>query len=285
MPEMDKSVVQKIEAYAAELKESILRTIHRAGEGHVCLALSLADIVSVLYCHVLRKDVDNLEWPQRDRVLLSKGHGCVVLYAAMAKAGYFPAEWLDSFLKMDTNLPGHPDLRRTPGVEMSTGSLGQGLSVGMGIALAGRLDGLDYRTFVLLGDGECNEGMIWEAAMAAAHHKVDTLVAIIDRNHFQCDGFSKDVMDLEPFVDKWRSFGWSTLEIDGHNIEEILQALSTLPHEKGKPTAIVANTVKGKGVSFMENRVEWHYRAPNDEELELALAELAKSREMQQWKF
>lgn len=280
MRDINPDLVSKLNKHSAALRTSIVRVIHKAGEGHIASALSLSDVVATLYFHTLRHDPKNPRWPQRDRVILSKGHGCVVLYAALARAGYFPAEWLDTFLQMDTNLPGHPDMRRTPGIEMNTGSLGHGLSVGVGIALAGKADVRDYRTFVLIGDGECNEGMIWEAAMAAAHYSLDNLVAIVDRNRFQCDGPSNEVMNVEPFVKKWESFGWATVDIDGHDIAQIVQALECTPRTQGRPTAIVANTVKGKGVSFMEQDcVAWHYRAPNDQELELALAELARAQE------
>ena len=212
-------------------------------------------------------------WPDRDRFVLSKAHACPVLYAVLAQAGYYPEEELLTFRKIDSRLQGHAHIK-TPGVEMSGGSLGQGLSFGVGTALASRLDGRDSRTYVLLGDGECDEGQVWEAAMSAAHYKLDNLTAVVDRNRIQNDRWTSDVMDLEPLADKWCAFGWHTVEIDGHDFAEVLPALEEAVNTKGSPTVIIARTVKGKGVSFMENNLDFHGKAPSSEELEAALKEI-----------
>lgn len=269
-------LVRNLQLHALAVKKESLKMVHRAGEGHGVSALSIADIVTTLYFHVLKHDPKNPKLENRDRFLLSKGHACVALYAALQRAGYFPFDWLETFLKMDTLLPGHPDMHRVPGVEMSTGSLGHGLSIGVGMALAARADNNPGRVFVLLGDGESNEGMVWEAAMAGSHYKLDNLIAIIDRNKMQCDGPIESILNTEPMTSKWESFGWAVIDVDGHNITELVNAFDNIPKKKSKPTAIVARTVKGKGVSFMENKVEWHYRAPNAEELKLAFEELEK---------
>jgi transketolase len=219
-------------------------------------------------------DPANPKWPDRDRFVLSKGHAAPVLYAALAEKGYFPKEELVTLRKTGSRLQGHPSMKHVPGVDMSTGSLGQGLSAANGMALAGRLDGKGYRVYVVLGDGENQEGQVWEAAMAAAHYKLDNVVGIIDHNGLQIDGPTADVMSPEPIADKWRAFGWHVIEINGHDFTEIINALQKAKDVKGKPTMIVANTVKGKGVSFMENQVGWHGNAPNPEQTGQALCEL-----------
>ncbi|MHB8157306.1 MAG: transketolase [Desulfocucumaceae bacterium] len=270
-----KEEVAALKARACEMRQDIIRMLCRAGSGHPGGSLSAADIVAALYFKVMRIDPDNPKKPDRDRFVLSKGHAAPVLYSALAQRGYFPREELDTLRKLGSRLQGHPDMKRLPGVEMSTGSLGQGLSAANGMALAGKLDRLDYRVYVLLGDGENQEGQVWEAAMAAAHYKLDNLTAFVDHNRLQIDGPIEEVMSPEPVADKWKAFGWDVQVIDGHDMLQILQALEKASTVRGKPQMIVAETVKGKGVSFMENGVGWHGVAPKQEEMEKALAELA----------
>ena len=222
----------------------------------------------------MRLDPSRPDWPDRDRFVLSKGHAAPVLYAALAERGFFPVEELLNLRKLGSRLQGHPDMRKVPGVEMSTGSLGQGLSAANGMALAARLDRRDYRVYVLLGDGEIQEGQIWEASMAAAHYKLDNVTAFLDHNGYQIDGPVREVMSPEPVAAKWRAFGWHVIEIDGHNLSEILSALAEAKTVRGRPTMIVAETVKGRGVSFMEGQVDWHGVAPKPAERDRALAEL-----------
>ena len=264
-----------MEEIAKTLRRHVIVMIEKAGSGHPGGSLSSADIVTALYFKVMRHRPSDPDWSERDRFILSKGHAAPVLYAALAEKDYFPVEWLLTLRKSDSRLQGHTDRTLTPGVEMSSGSLGQGLSFGVGVALAGRLDSLNHRTFVLLGGGECDEGQVWEAAMSAAHFKLDRLVAIVDHNRQQIDGWNKDVMSIEPLGDKWCSFGWHVIEIDGHDFDQILLAFEQTEFVKGQPTVIIAHTVKGKGVSFMENNLEFHGRAPTREEAEKALKELA----------
>jgi len=246
----------------------------KAGSGHPGGSLSAADIVTTLYFKILRHNPKNPRWKDRDRFILSKGHAAPILYAALAENGYFPLEELSTLRRPGSCLQGHCDMTATPGIEMSSGSLGQGLSFGIGIALAGRLDARDYRVYVLLGDGECDEGQVWEAAMASAHFKLDNMVAIIDHNEQQIDGWNYEVMNLEPLAEKWKSFGWHTIEVDGHDFTQLLSALEKAKQIKGKPTAIIAKTVKGKGVSFMERNIDFHGKAPTSEEVKKALEEL-----------
>lgn len=271
--EMEKEV-QMLSSRANEIRQDIIRMLGRAGSGHPGGSLSAADIVTALYFRVMRIDPDNPKDPGRDRFILSKGHAAPVLYAALANRGFFPREELLTLRKLGSRLQGHPDMKKLPGVEMSTGSLGQGLSVANGLALAGKLDGLDYRVYALLGDGEIQEGQIWEAAMAAAHYRLDNLIAFLDHNRMQIDGTTDQVMSPEPVADKWRAFGWDVREIDGHDMAQILQAVDQAQKVKGKPHMIIAETIKGKGVSFMENQVGWHGVAPKPDEIERALAEL-----------
>jgi transketolase len=259
---------------AKKLRRHVITMIAKAGRGHPGGSLSAADIVTTLYFKALHHDPKNPHWPDRDRFVLSKGHAAPILYAALAECSYFPVSELATLRKLGSRLQGHTDMRLTPGVEMSSGSLGQGLSFGIGIALAGKMDTRNYHVYVLLGDGECDEGQVWEAAMFAAHHNVDNLTAIVDHNMLQLDGRCCDIMGLEPLADKWKSFNWHVLEIDGHDISQILPALDKAKATKGKPTVIIANTIKGKGVSFMENNVEFHGKAPNAQETETALKEL-----------
>jgi transketolase len=267
--------VAELEKMARQLRRQVITMIATAGSGHPGGSLSAADIVTALYFKVMRHDAKNPQWLDRDRFVLSKGHAAPILYAALAECGYFPVEELSTLRKLGSRLQGHTDRTLTPGVEMSAGSLGQGLSFGIGIALAGSLDKRDYQVYVLLGDGECEEGQIWEAALFAPHHKMDNLTAIVDHNDIQLDGRVCDIMGLEPLLDKWRAFNWHVLEINGHDITQILEALKEAGEIKGKPTVIIAHTIKGKGVSFMENNVDFHGKAPTAQEVEIALKELA----------
>ncbi len=266
--------IGELKKIAKAIRRHILTMTANANSGHPGGSLSSVEILTSLYFGgVLRYDPKDISWPDRDRFVLSKGHACPVLYAALAEAGYFPVEELMTYRKINSRLQGHAH-PKTPGVEMSSGSLGMGLSFGLGAALAGRLDERSYRVYALLGDGECDEGQVWEAAMAAAHHKADNLTAIVDRNRIQNDRFTDEVMQLEPLADKWRAFGWHVQEIAGHDIEEVLSALNRTREIKGQPSVIIAHTVKGKGVSFMENNPAFHGKPANAEQLEKALAEI-----------
>jgi transketolase len=267
--------VQALEGQARVIRRDIIRMIYAAQSGHPGGALSATDIVTALYFHFMRVDPRDPRWPDRDRFLLSKGHACPVWYAALAEKGFFPVEELKTLRQINGRLQGHPDMLKTPGVDMTTGSLGQGLSIAVGMALGLRLDGRDARVYVILGDGELNEGQIWEAAMAAAKYGLDHLLAIVDYNDLQLDGYCHDVMPIEPLADKWRAFNWQVAEIDGHDMHQILAAIEGAQHTEGRPTVIIAHTVKGKGVSFMENDCDWHGRAPNEAQYRQAMAELA----------
>jgi transketolase len=267
--------IPDLEQMAKQLRRHVITMIATAGSGHPGGSLSAADIVTALYFKVMHHDPKNPQWPDRDRFVLSKGHAAPILYAALAECGYFPVEELSTLRKLGSRLQGHTDRTLTPGVEMSAGSLGQGLSYGIGMALAGRLDKKGYRVYVLIGDGECDEGQVWEAAMFAPHHRMDNITAIVDHNDLQLDGRVCDIMGLEPLADKWRAFNWNVLEINGHDFKEILQALKKAGEVKGKPTVIIAHTIKGKGVSFMEGNVDFHGKAPTPQETEQALKELA----------
>jgi transketolase len=266
---------EDLKEVARRLRRHIVTMIGRAGSGHPGGSLSAVEIATALYWRVLRHKPADPQWPDRDRFILSKGHAAPLLYAVLAECGYIPVGELDTLRQIGSRLQGHGDCCATPGVEMSSGSLGQGLSFGVGAALAGRLDKKDYRVYVLLSDGECDEGQTWEAAMAAAHYKLDNLTAIVDKNEIQLSGFTKDIMSLEPLPAKWDAFGWRASEVDGNDIDEVLAALEDAKKVKGQPAAIIAHTVKGKGVSFMENNVDFHGKAPNAEQLEKALKELA----------
>jgi len=272
---LEKEILKELEAQARQIRRDIITMVGEAGSGHTGGSLSAADIVTALYFYLMRNDPANPKHPDRDRFVLSKGHAAPVLYAALAQRGYFPKEEIHTLRKLGSQLQGHPDMQKVPGVEMSTGSLGQGLSAAVGMALAGKLDKKKYQVYTLLGDGEIQEGMVWEAAMAAAHFKLDNLTAFLDYNGFQIDGPVSDIMNPEPVADKWKAFGWHVVEIDGHNMEEIIAAVKIAKSTFGKPTMIVAKTVKGKGVSFMENQVGWHGVAPKPDEMERALAELS----------
>ncbi|MDR5696048.1 MAG: transketolase [Armatimonadota bacterium] len=271
---VDATVIEKLEKKARELRKTILRMITMAGSGHPGGSLSSIDLLVALYYHHLRHDPKNPKWPDRDRFVLSKGHGCPALYAVLADCGYFGEEHLWTLRKVGSILQGHPDMTRTPGVEISTGSLGMGFSAAIGMALGARLSGRSYRVYALLGDGECQEGAVWEGAMFAAHYGLDNLTAIVDRNGLQQTGKTEERIRLEPLASKWEAFGWRVLEIDGHSFPQILTALEEAKGTRGRPTVIIAHTVKGKGVSFIEGVVGFHGKATTPEELERALVEL-----------
>lgn len=266
--------VADMETIARRLRRHIVSMIARANSGHPGGSLSAVEILTALYFRVLRHNPQDPRWPDRDRFVLSKGHAAPALYSVLAECGYFPVEELSTLRQMDSRLQGHTDRKLTPGVEMSAGALGQGLSFALGAALAARLNSQHHHVYALLGDGECDEGQVWEAAMAAAHFKADNLTAIIDRNGIQLDGWTRDVMNLEPFADKWKAFGWNVIETDGHDIARLIQAFDQATKATDKPSVIIAHTVKGKGVSFMENNPDFHGKAPNKAELEQALKEL-----------
>lgn len=260
--------------FARLIRRDSLEMICRARSSHIGSCFSIAEILAVLYGRILKIAPLRPNWPDRDRFILSKGHACAALYSALATKGFFPRSWLKQFYADGSALPGHAT-RTVPGVEVSTGSLGHGLSLGCGMALAAQQSPAPFRVFVLLSDGECDEGSVWEAVLFAAHHRLDSLTAIVDYNKIQSLGHVSDVLDLAPFAEKWRACRWSVREIDGHNLEEIEEALSCVAFEAGTPSCIIAHTVKGRGVSFMEDRLLWHYRSPDDEEFARALAELS----------
>ncbi|HHW04025.1 MAG TPA: transketolase [Thermoanaerobacterales bacterium] len=260
--------IDTIREAADRIRKDCIRMSTRAGTGHLGPALSLAEILAVLYKGVMRYDAQNPKWPERDRFILSKGHGCLALYSMLSQAGFFERSLLDEFCSVyDTMLPGHPEIK-LPGVEANTGSLGHGIALGMGMALAARIDGRDSRVFVVTGDGELQEGSNWEAAMAAAHHRLDNLIVIVDRNKLQLGDFTENISQLEPLADKWRSFGWGVRVVDGHNIEELLSTFKQVPFVCGKPSAVIASTIKGKGLAIAENKVEWHYKVLTPQQYE-----------------
>ncbi|RLF43597.1 MAG: transketolase [Thermoplasmata archaeon] len=274
----DKELIKELQRKALLIRKYVIDSVYRAGSGHPGGSLSIADILSCLYFHEMRHDPKNPKWADRDRLVLSKGHAAPALYAALAMSGYFPVEELKNLRKTGHFLQGHPCMLKVPGVDMSTGSLGQGLSVGIGMAIAGKLDEKDYRVFVILGDGEMDEGQVWEAAASASHHSLDNLIAILDRNGLQIDGHTEEILNLEPMQWRWRAFGWDVIEIDGHNIEEILDALHEAD-KNDKPTLIMAYTIKGKGVSFMEGSLSFHGKPPSDEQYLKAMSELNQAEE------
>ena len=266
--------IEEMTSMAKKLRRHIVTMIGKAGSGHPGGSLSAVEIVTALYFNVLRHCPSEPKWADRDRFVLSKGHAAPLLYAALAESGYFPVAELMTLRQLDSRLQGHADATVTPGVEMSAGALGQGLSFSIGVALAARLDGKGYRTYCLLGDGECNEGQVWEAAMAAAHYKTDNLTTIVDNNGLQIDGRCQDIMNMAPMGRKWESFGWHVIDVDGHDLTRIIAAFNQAKMTKGQPTCIIAHTVKGKGVSFMENNADWHGKAPTPAEVQIALKEL-----------
>lgn len=266
--------IKELEEKARQIRRLIVRMLAKAGSGHPGGSLSSTDIITCLYFSVMRHKPNEPGWPLRDRFHLSKGHCCPLWYAVLATAGYFPEETLWTLRNLGSILQGHPDWR-TPGVDLASGSLGQGLSVAVGISLGSRLNQVSCRVYCLLGDGELQEGQIWEAAMAASHYRCNNLCAIVDYNGYQIDGKVKDIMNIEPLIDKWQAFGWHTINIDGHNIAQILKAFDEAKTITDKPTIIIAKTIKGKGVSFMENVVDFHGRPPTEEEAKKALEELS----------
>lgn len=270
----DPAQVAAIEARAARMRYDIIEMIAEAGSGHPGGSLSAAEIVATLYFGVMKHDPARPDWAERDRFVLSKGHAAPVLYAALAEAGYLGRDHLKTLRKLGSILQGHPDCKKTPGVEVSTGSLGQGLAIANGIALGLRLDHSESRVFCLLGDGELQEGEVWEAAMFAPHHGLDHVVAIVDHNGLQIDGACTDVMCLGEVAQKFKAFGWEIREVNGHSVAELIEAISAAPAASGVPVCVVARTVKGKGVSFMEGNAGWHGKAPNAEQTATALAEL-----------
>ncbi len=266
---------EKLQEIARQIRRNIITMLAEAGSGHPGGSLSAVEILTTLYFQEIRVDPANPQWPERDRFVLSKGHAAPVLYATLAEKGFFPREELLTLRKINSRLQGHPDMKKVPGVDMSTGSLGQGFSVSVGMALAGKMDKKAYRVYVLLGDGEVQEGQVWEAAMAAAHYKLDNLTAFLDHNGLQIDGPVNEVMSPEPVVDKFKAFGWHVEQIDGHSFTQITRALEIAKSIKDKPTMIIAETVKGKGVSFMEHEAGWHGTAPKKDQAAQALEELA----------
>ncbi len=276
---MVKLSLPELKAKANEVRRTLIPALVEAGSGHSGGPLSQVDILTVLYWERMKHDPQNPKWEGRDYFFLSKGHACPSLYVVLALCGYFPKEWLMTLRKLGTKLQGHPHRLDTPGLESSAGSLGQGLSLSVGAALGLRLDKKSNRVFCLMSDGEHQEGQTWEAIMCAGHYKLDNLCGIVDDNRLQIDGPVEEVMGVELLAEKYRSFRWHVIEVDGHDIETIIKALDEAGRTRGKPTVIVAHTIKGKGVSFMENQVDWHGKPPNKEEGERALAELEKERE------
>ncbi len=264
----------EIENKAKEIRRDIIEQVYRASSGHPGGSLSIADIMAVLYFDELNIDEKNPKWEKRDRLILSKGHCSPALYGALAERGFFDKEDLKGFRNINSKLQGHPNMNDVPGVDMSSGSLGQGLSVANGMAISGKLDNKNYRVYCILGDGEIEEGQVWEAAMASNKYKLDNLCVIVDNNNLQIDGTIEEVMSSYPIDKKFESFGFKVICIDGHNIQEIKEAFKEARNTKGKPTCIVAKTIKGKGVSFMENQVGWHGKAPNQEQYEEAMKEI-----------
>ncbi len=261
-------------ALAKRIRLHALRMTSLGGSSHIGSIFSMTDLIAVLYGNILKLDPNNPKWPERDRFILSKGHAGAGVYAALSERGFFEVETLNTHCQDGSILSGHISHKGIPGVEISTGSLGHGLSIGAGMALSAKLNKEEHRVFVLMSDGECDEGSNWEAILFAAHHKLDNLITIIDYNKFQSIDSISDTLGLEPFADKWKSFGWSVREIDGHDHSVIHKTLSSIPFESGKPTCIIAHTTKGKGVTFMENSVLWHYRSAKGEEYEAAKKEL-----------
>jgi transketolase len=274
LKQQDEEFIRKLDLIAVKIRKHIIEMLYRAKSGHPGGSLSAVEAIVTLYFHHMKHNPKNPKDPNRDRFVLSKGHAAPTLYAALAECGYFDVKELLRLRQINCMLQGHPVCTCTPGVEASTGSLGHGLSFANGIALAGKLDKKDYRVYVMVGDGETDEGQIWEAAAVASHYKLDNLTALIDRNFLQIDGSTEDVLRLESVRDRWSSFGWHVLEVDGHDIEEIIDALLTANEQKNQPTMIILNTIKGKGISFMENNIDFHGVPPNEMEYKLAMKEL-----------
>ena len=266
--------ISELEKMAKEVRKGIIEEVYHGQSGHPGGSLSVADILTVLYFHELNIDEKNPKWEDRDRLVLSKGHCSPALYACLANRGFFSIEDLKTFRKLDSYLQGHPDMNKIPGVDMTTGSLGQGLSSAVGMAITGKMDKKDYRVYCILGDGEIEEGQVWEAAMSAKKYALDNLCIIVDNNNLQIDGTIEEVMSPYPIDEKFRSFGFEIINIDGHNFQEIIDAFDVAKHIEGKPVCIIAKTIKGKGISYMENQVGWHGKAPNEEQYKMAIDEL-----------
>lgn len=272
--------IKQLKLKANEIRQDVVRMLNAAGSGHPAGAIGLADVYAALYFNVLYHDPQNPEWPDRDRVVLSNGHVCPVLYAAMANTGYFPKEELLTLRKLGSRLQGHPHKGSLPGIENSSGPLGQGLSIAVGMAIVSKRERKKWRVYCMMSDGELDEGQCWEAVMLAAKHRLGNLTAVIDRNNIQIDGYTEEVMPLEPLAEKFRAFGWNVINVDGHNIKKFIDACEESKAVYERPTVIIAHTVPGKAVSFMEFLTEWHGKPPNDEQAEKAIAELEKQREM-----
>ncbi len=266
--------VEYLKDKAKDIRRTIVRMIYQAKSGHIGGSLSSVEILVTLYYRILRIDPKNPDWPDRDRFILSKGHSVEGYYAILADLGFIDREELETYCKFNSRLTGHPTVK-IPGVEANTGSLGHGLSIGVGMALAGKMDNRDYKVYVLMGDGEQAEGSIWEAGMSASHYRLDNLVGIVDRNRLQIGGPTESVMSLEDLSDKWKAFGWSVIEVNGHDIKELINVFENTPITRNKPTLIIAHTIKGRGVSFIENKAEWHHKVPTEEEFARIMEELA----------
>lgn len=271
--------IKDLEDKAKQIRIGIIEEVYNAKSGHPGGSLSIADVFTVLYFNEMNIKPENPKWEDRDRLVLSKGHCSPVLYSCLANRGYFSIKDLKTFRKIDSYLQGHPDINKVPGVDMTSGSLGQGLSVANGMAIAGKMAGKDYRVYCILGDGEIEEGQIWEAAMASSKYKLDNLCVVVDNNNLQIDGTIEEVMSSYPIDEKFKSFGFQVINIDGHDIDEILKAFEVAKNVKEKPTCIIAKTIKGKGISYMENQVGWHGKAPNEEQYQTAMEELKKKRD------
>ncbi|MCL4377702.1 MAG: transketolase [Actinobacteria bacterium] len=266
----------RLEDIAKNIRCSVLTMVKEAGVGHIGGSLSVTDILVALYFKVLKVDPENPGWPDRDRLVVSKGHCAAALYSTLAQKGFFSKEELKTFGMINSSLQVHPDKTKVPGIEASTGALGQGLSIGLGMALAARLDKKGYHTFVILGDGEIQEGQVWEAALFAAHYKLDNITSILDLNNVQLMGNVPEIMGIAPVADKWKAFGWEVIEVDGHDFKQFIENLYKAKEVKGKPAIIIANTIKGKGVSFMQNTCKWHGSVPTQDEYNAAIAEIRK---------
>ncbi len=266
--------IKQLQEKAKEVRKGIIEAVYSNKSGHPGGSLSIADIMTVLYFNQMNIDEKNPKWEDRDRLVLSKGHCSPALYSCLANRGFFDVEKLKTFRNINSNLQGHPDMNKVPGVDISSGSLGQGLSCANGMAIAGKMDNKNYRVYCILGDGEIEEGQVWEAAMASNKYKLDNLCVIVDNNNLQIDGTIEEVMSSYPIGEKFKSFGFQVINIDGHNIQEIIDAFDVAKNVKDKPTCIIAKTIKGKGVSYMENDVKWHGIAPNEEQYQLAMKEL-----------
>ena len=274
MSDFDEKEINELKLKAIKARKNIIEMLYQAKSGHPGGSLSAVDAIISLYFAHMNHNPKKPFWPDRDRFILSKGHAAPALYSVLAESGYFDVRELKKLRQINCMLQGHPVCKHIPGVEASTGSLGHGLSFGVGVALAGKLDKKDYRVYVMLGDGETNEGQVWEAAAVASHYKLDNLIAMIDRNYLQIDGKTEDVLRLEPVKDRWKAFGWKVFEIDGHNFSEILKTLNEATNIQNRPALIILNTIKGKGISFMENNVDFHGVPPNEMERNLAIEEL-----------